>query len=428
MITGRKEYDTMKRILTFSSVALAFALAAGSAHALELVAPKEGFVFCAHKPEHARFLSMDRESRRKQFLDKEWRARIVQKDLFSYPNPLRLEWKDGKAPYDVKIMLGGKTVFATNTVDTSVQVHNLEIAREYVWTVCSGGECVCGRFRTSDVPPRMMHVPGVNNIRDIGGWIGLDGRRIKQGMAYRSGGLNYNAHTYYTCKETLAFYEAGVLEEKFGETGRKVKEQIERDKGQFKFDPKAPFLRKSIIKEKHKGKERMTPEGIHIANEVLGMKSDIDLRSANECWGMTGSPLGDKVRWWHYSILPYARMADPKVKENIKHIFKVFLDEKNYPIDFHCIGGADRAGSVAFLVGAVLGMSDDDLDKDWDFTCFVYESQSFGHESRFDKLRAVFDAYPGATTREKVEAYLKELGFGDEDFEKLRRIMLEPVS
>jgi hypothetical protein len=58
----------------------------------------------------------------------------------------------------------------------------------------------------------------------------------------------------------------------------------------------------------------------------------------------------------------------------------------------------------------------------------VYESQSFGHESRFDKLRAVFDAYPGATTREKVEAYLKELGFGDEDFEKLRRIMLEPVS
>ena len=125
----------MKRILTFSSVALAFALAAGSAHALELVAPKEGFVFCAHKPEHTRFLSMDREARRKQFLDKEWRARIVQKDIFSYPNPLRLEWKDGKAPYDVKIMLGGKTVFATNTVDTSVQVHNLEIAREYVWAL-----------------------------------------------------------------------------------------------------------------------------------------------------------------------------------------------------------------------------------------------------------------------------------------------------
>ena len=417
----------MKKLIicNFSFVLAAFSLI-NCAYALEIVSPKEGEVFCAHKPEHSRFLSMDREARRKQFLDKAWRARIVQSDLFSFPNPLKLVWKDGTAPYEVKIMLGGKTVFATNTVETSVQVHNLEIAREYEWKVCSGGKCASGKFRTSDVPPRMMHVPGVNNIRDIGGWIGLDGRRIKQGMAYRSGGLNYNAHTYYTCEETLAFYEAGVLEQKFGEIGRKVKEQIERDKGQFKFDPKAPFLRKSIIKEMHKGKERMTPEGVYIANEVLGIKSDIDLRSDDECWGMSGSPLGDTVKWWHYSILPYARMANPEVKENIKHIFKVFLDEKNYPIDFHCIGGADRAGSVAFLVGAVLGMSDDDLDKDWDFTCFVYESQSFGHKSRFDKLRAVFDAYPGNTTREKVEAYLKELGFTDADFNKLRSLLLEP--
>ena len=415
-----------KLVVCHSALVLAAFTLINCAYALEIVSPAEGEVFCAHKPEHSRFLAMDRDARRKQFLDKAWRARIVQSDLFSFPNPLRLVWKDGKAPYDVKIMLGGKTVFATNTVETFAEVHNLEIAREYVWTVCSGGECASGRFRTSDTPPRMMHVPGVNNIRDIGGWIALDGRRIKQGMAYRSGGLNYNAHTYYTCEETLAFYEAGVLEDKFGEIGRKVKEQIERDKGEFKFDPKAPFLRKSIIKEVHKGRERMTPEGIHIANEVLGMKSDIDLRSADECWGMTASPLGDKVKWWHYSILPYARMANPEVKENIKHIFKVFLDEKNYPIDFHCIGGADRAGSVAFLVGAVLGMSDDDLDKDWDFTCFVYESQSFGHKSRFDKLRAVFDAYPGNTTREKVEAYLGELGFTDADFNKLRSLLLEP--
>ena len=418
----------MKRVMFFSLSALVFALATGSAFALEIVAPKGDFVFCAHKPEHTRFLSMDREARRKQFLDKEWRARIVKKDIFSYPNPLTLEWKDGSAPYVVKVMLNGKTVFETNTVETSVSVHNLEIARKYEWTVCSGGECVKGSFRTSDVPPRMLHVPCVNNIRDLGGWIGLDGRRIKQGMVCRSGGLNYNAHTYYSCEETLAFYEAGTLESKFGELGRKVKKQIERDKGQFKFDPKAPFLRKSIIKEKHKGKERMTPEGLHIANDIFGWKSDIDLRSDDECWGMTGSPVGPKVKWWHYSILPYGKMANPKVKETIREIFKVFLDENNYPINFHCIGGADRAGSVAFLVGAVLGMSDDDLDKDWDFTCFVYESQAFGHKSRFDKLRAVFNAYPGNNTREKVEAYLKELGFTDADFAKLREIMLEPKS
>ena len=62
---------------------------------------------------------------------------------------------------------------------------------------------------------------------------------------------------------------------------------------------------------------------------------------------------------------------------------------------------------------------------DWEITCFIYEDQSFGHKSRFDKLRAVFDAYPGTCTREKVEAYVKALGFTDADIAKFRSIMLE---
>ena len=407
-------------------LAIVAALQLCSSYALEMVTPKDGEVFCAHKPEHSRFLALSREERRRQFLDKEWRARIVREDIASSPVPLRLEWKDGEGPYSVTIELGGNTVFETNTVATSVDVYNLEIAREYAWTVRSGGECVRGKFRTSDLPPRIIYLPDVRNIRDMGGWTGLGGRKIRQGMVYRSGGLNFNAHTYYNCEETLAFYKAGVLEERFGEIGRKVKMQIERDKGEFRFDPKAPFLRRSIIKEMHKGKERLTAEGLGIAKDVLKLKSDIDLRGSDECWGMTGSPAGDGVKWWHYPIHPYSRIADAGVKKNIAKVFEVFLEEKNYPIDFHCIGGADRAGSIAFILGAVLGMCDNDLDKDWDFTCFSYESQYFGHKNRFDRLRAVFNSYPGDTTRDKVEAYLKELGFTDADFGKLREILLEP--
>ena len=80
---------------------------------------------------------------------------------------------------------------------------------------------------------------------------------------------------------------------------------------------------------------------------------------------------------------------------------------------------------MAFILNALLGVSDDELDKDWEITCFIYEDQSFGHKTRFDKLRAVFDAYPGSCTREKVEAYVKALGFTDADIAKFRSIMLE---
>jgi len=407
---------------------LAVSIVAPAAFALELVSPKEGEEFCALKPEHRRFLALDSAGRRAQFLDKAWRARIVQKDIFSTPLPLKLEWRGGKGPYEVKVELGGKTVFATNLMETTVDVWNLEIAREYTWTVCGDGACARGHFRTRDQAPRVMYVPDVTNIRDLGGRIGLNGRRVKQGMAYRSAGLNSNANIYFSGSETLKMYKDGVLEKKFGKEGRKMKERIDRDKDALKFDPKAPYLRKRLKKAEkdwRPGANRMTAEGLRIANEELGWKSDIDLRSDNECWGMKGSPAGDGVKWWHYSSKSYAGMANPEGKEAFIQVFKVFLDERNYPLVFHCIGGADRTGAVGFILNALLGVSDEELDKDWEFTVFVYQDLNFGHQTRFDKLRKVFDAYPGATTREKVEAYVKELGFTDADIAKFRDIMLE---
>ena len=42
-----------------------------------------------------------------------------------------------------------------------------------------GGEASAeGRFTTEDLPPRLMRVDGVPNVRDIGGWRGLGGRRV----------------------------------------------------------------------------------------------------------------------------------------------------------------------------------------------------------------------------------------------------------
>ena len=362
------------------SVSLLFAILAFPVFALELVSPKEGEVFCALKPAHRAFLELDAEGRRAKFLDEGWRARIVKRDVSSTPLPLVLAWRGGEGPYEVKVTRGGKTMFATNLTETTVKVWNLEVAREYAWTVSGGGECASGRFRTRDLAPRLMYVPHVPNIRDLGGRIGLGGRRVRQGLAYRSAGLNGNAST-----------------------SRSKKPESE-------WRP---------------GKRRMTPEGLHIANDILGWKSDIDLRRDFECWSMTGSPAGEGVKWWHYSSKAYAGMATSEGKEAFAKVFKVFLDERNYPIVFHCIGGADRTGAVAFILNALLGVSDDELDKDWEFTVFTYKDQSFGHKTRFDKLRKVFDAYPGATTREKVEAYVKKLGFTDADIAKFRDIMLE---
>lgn len=38
---------------------------------------------------------------------------------------------------------------------------------------------------------------------------------------------------------------------------------------------------------------------------------------------------------------------------------------------FHCHGGSDRTGTLAFLIEALLGVSESDLSKDYELTSFV---------------------------------------------------------
>lgn len=46
---------------------------------------------------------------------------------------------------------------------------------------------------------------------------------------------------------------------------------------------------------------------------------------------------------------------------------RVFANPDNYPIIFHCRGGADRTGSLAFILNALQGVSEADLIKDYEF-------------------------------------------------------------
>ena len=420
----------MKRVHSAIAAAALVALAAqGSFGTPRLVAPRDGESVCLTSDMRREFLAFDAATRRAKFLDKEWRH--AAKKHGSMPLPVVLKWS-GDAPADgfrlvVRRAGSGKPVMDERVKANEYKLWNLEIARKYEWSVSDGESTASGKFETAALPPRDMKIDDVQNFRDLGGWVGLDGRRVKQGMVFRSQGLNSNANFYLSTKETLKLYKDGKLEERFGAEGAKMKERIDKEKGNLSFDEKAPYLRKMLKRDDPKpGKVRLTPDASKYLLETIGMKTDIDLRGPDEVWGMTQSPLGPTVKWLNYSSSSYGGMGRPAGKEAFKKVFAVFLDERNYPIDIHCIGGADRTGSDCFVINALLGVSDDDLAKDWEITCFEYEDQNFGHVHRFDHLLRVFNSYPGATMREKCEAYVKEIGFTDADIAKLRSIMLEP--
>ena len=367
--------------------ALVGALFAAGAAPLEIVSPKEGAMVPTLTPDMKAYLAQPRAERVKQFADPAERKRIAkfgdrpQKTLLSWtctlPAATGTVWS-----VKVRRAKDGAVVFTEKTHKTSLEIDNLEIACDYKWRVKGmvGGTPLRaeGTFRTEDLAPRLIHLSRIHNMRDLGGRVGLGGRRVRQGRVYRSAGLNDNAR---------------------------------KSKSKGGMVP---------------GKERLTDASRAYAKGTLGIRTDLDLRSDRECFGMTGSPLGPEVKWIKISSSAYSGMAKDPGKSAFTNAFRVFLDEKNYPIDFHCIAGADRTGSLAFILNGLLGVDEEELWRDWEVTAFQKEKLDFGHRTRFSKLVKVFDAFPGANIHEKIVAYVKSAGFTDADIEKFRSIMLEP--
>lgn len=98
---------------------------------------------------------------------------------------------------------------------TSLYVYNLKSATTYYWTV-SAGDVVSdmGIFSTADCQPRNIYCDGVTNMRDLGGWKTEDGRRVKQGLLYRSGQWEKpGASLVITDKGVATLQELGIVTE-----------------------------------------------------------------------------------------------------------------------------------------------------------------------------------------------------------------------
>ena len=118
-------------------------------------------------------------------------------------------------------------------------------------------------------------------------------------------------------------------------------------------------------------------------------------------------------------------MTQEFAKEACLKSLRLILDEKNLPLLFHCSGGRDRTGTLAFIVNGLLGVSEEDLARDWDATAlWDNEHDWFNRNNSYAALLKTMKQFTGQTLNDRIETYVKSIGFTDEEIARLRNQLL----
>lgn len=211
---------------------------------------------------------------------------------------------------------------------------------------------------------RMIRMPNVDNIRDLGGWA-CDGGKIKYGKLFRGG-------------------------EMYG---------------------------------------YLTEEGKQQALQMMGILKEIDLRFTEDLNGRTESGFGPAVDMLHVDMT-WGSLEFQKTSGHIKAILDPLFDYvlADKPTYFHCSAGADRTGVVALLIEGILGVSQSDIDKDYELTCFF---TGLGNNARSRERTAwtreitYINTFAGTTFQEKIMNLLLASGITLEKINAFREAMID---
>lgn len=167
----------------------------------------------------------------------------------------------------------------------------------------------------------------------------------------------------------------------------------------------------------------------------MGIQHDLDLRG-REGGGsgdepeMTESPLGKDV--WYTRTQQYAWYALTPVAAWQTYL-RCVIDAVTHrePVYFHCTAGADRTGTLACVLEGLLGLSQSDIDKDYELTTFYSGSGSDAiarrrNESDWKGLINAINAVSGDTFRDKcVHFAVGTCGMSMADINAFRAAMID---
>ncbi len=247
----------------------------------------------------------------------------------SFPAPVRLEFEPRiSATLILSDAHGNSREYQTQ--DGFAEVYNLLVNEDYTWRIRIGAMTSESRaFHTCDKLPRMIFVQGLSNVRDIGGYLTTDEKRVRQGLLYRAS----EADTH----------------------------------------------------------EKITSEGLYTLTHELSIKTDLDLRGING-ESVRAIP-SSQMEYFNFPVAAYTEIFAPEQKRTYKEIFNLLADKSIYPAVAHCAAGMDRAGTFLFILGALLGIDEGDLLTDYEMSSFSHWGERSRDSTDFAAFLEKFHCY-----------------------------------
>ena len=350
--------------------------------------------------------------------------------------PVKLAWNgNGSVKYTIYIAdnenFDNATSYVVSGFTRELDIYNLLPSTTYYWKVAGDRSDMSDTsvFKTEDLSVRLIYAEGTSNIRDLGGW-NADGSFVNYGKIYRGNQLNGYGNW---------------------------------------------------------GNNKLTENGLKTFKDDLKIKTEIDLRTQDkDDANQTVNFVDASLPYYKYTIGQYTDILEPSVwnalphdgntpvdsmenkndarrlayatgnavrnenamRRSLKGIFEVLADERNYPVYIHCNAGADRTGTVAFLINGLLGVSEADLIRDYELTSFSsvsglrYRSEiKNGDFTEIGVMKNDYDNFvafgalmnaiknnygaEGGTLSYAIENFLTDyVGVSHEDIESLKRIMI----
>lgn len=267
--------------------------------------------------------------------------------------------------------------FFLSASDDRLELFNLYKAAEYSAKITAFKDdrpidTATMTFKTTALGPRVMKVDGIYNVRDLGGYTAECEKTTRQGLIYRGGALS----------------PADVYD------------------------------------------SNLTPLGKDTMKNVLKIKTEIDLRHPDES-GISGNSLIPGAELIQIPLGAYdTAFSDcPEGKSAYQKLFSTLAQSEKYPIYIHCTGGADRTGTVSFILNALLGVPEEILIQDYEFTSFsVYHMRNTregAYRDYFKKFRDALNSFEGNTLQKKAQSYLLSIGITKSEINELKNIFLK---